>query len=234
MTDMYVMVREELRNKIMDHIDYERKVTDEEVMNLIDDHLTSGRPVELLLLTLEDKKRLRRELFYSIRRLDILQDLIEDPTVTEIMVNGPDKIFTEIDGEIYPYYEGFSSMEKYESIIQQIVGESNRVVNTASPIVDCRLSNGDRINVVLPPVAVNGPILTIRKFPSEPITMTDLVQIGSVSSEVAEFLKKCVRAGFNIFISGGTGSGKTTFLNALSEYFQSWERVITIDDKESF
>ena len=230
MNPLYTSVRDSLRASITSRIDFSREVPDREVLDMIDSQLTLDAPPELLLFTLEDKKKLRQDLFHSIRRLDVLQDLLEDTEVTEIMVNGPDKIFVEKAGELFPYPGGFSSAEKLEDVIQQIVGAANRVVNTASPIVDCRLQNGDRVNVVLAPAAVNGPILTIRRFPEQPITMEDLIRFGSVSEEIAEFLGRCVRAGLNIFISGGTGAGKTTFLNVLSDCVDPRERVITIED----
>ena len=230
MNPLYASVRDDLQASIMNRIDFSREVPDKEVLDMIDAHLTLEAPPELLMFTLEDKKRLRQDLFHSIRRLDVLQDLLEDTEVTEIMVNGPDRIFVEKAGELFPYPGSFSSAEKLEDVIQQIVGAANRVVNTASPIVDCRLQNGDRVNVVLAPAAVNGPILTIRRFPEQPITMEDLIRFGSLSEEIAEFLGRCVRAGLNIFISGGTGSGKTTFLNVLSDCVDPRERVITIED----
>ena len=230
MNPLYAAVRDDLLTSITDRIDFSREVPDKEVLDMIDERLTVDAPKDLILFTLEDKKRLRQDLFHSIRRLDVLQDLLEDTAVTEIMVNGPDHIFVEKAGELMPYPGRFSSAQKLEDVIQQIVGASNRVVNTASPIVDCRLRNGDRVNVVLAPVAVNGPILTIRRFPERPITMEDLLRFGSLSGEIAEFLGRCVRAGLNIFISGGTGSGKTTFLGALSDCIDPGERVITIED----
>ena len=230
MNPQYAAVRGDLLASITDRIDFSREVPDKEVLDMIDERLTVDAPRDLILFTLEEKKRLRQDLFHSIRRLDVLQDLLEDTAVTEIMVNGPDHIFVEKAGELMPYPGRFSSAEKLEDVIQQIVGASNRVVNTASPIVDCRLRNGDRVNVVLAPVAVNGPILTIRRFPERPITMEDLLRFGSLSGEIAEFLGRCVRAGLNIFISGGTGSGKTTFLGALSDCIDAGERVITIED----
>ena len=230
MTPLYLEVREEIRRSIMSKIDFSREVPDSEVLDLIDRHLTLGGKESALLLTLEEKKRLRQDLFHSIRRMDVLQDLLEDPEVTEIMVNGPDNIFIEKAGRLLRYPGNFSSPQKLDDVIQQIVGASNRVVNTSSPIVDCRLANGDRVNVVLNPVAVNGPILTIRRFPQNPITMEDLLRFGSIPEDIAGFLDKCVKAGFNIFISGGTGSGKTTFLNVLSDCIDPGERVITIED----
>ena len=230
MNASYLGVREEIRSSIMSGIDFSREVPDSEVLDLIDRHLTLGGAGTLPLLTLEEKKRLRQDLFHSIRRMDVLQDLLEDPEVTEIMVNGPDNIFIEKAGKLSRYPGSFSSAQKLDDVIQRIVGASNRVVNTSSPIVDCRLENGDRVNVVLSPIAVNGPILTIRRFPQNPITMVDLLRFGSIPEEIAQFLDKCVRAGLNIFISGGTGSGKTTFLNVLSDCIDPGERVITIED----
>ena len=229
MNASYLGVREEIRSSIMSGIDFSREVPDSEVLDLIDRHLTLGGAGTLPLLTLEEKKRLRQDLFHSIRRMDVLQDLLEDPEVTEIMVNGPDNIFIEKAGKLSRYPGSFSSAQKLDDVIQRIVGASNRVVNTSSPIVDCRLENGDRVNVVLSPIAVNGPILTIRRFPQNPITMGDLLRFGSIPEEIAQFLDKCVRAGLNIFISGGTGSGKTTFLNVLSDCIDPGERVITIE-----
>ena len=230
MNKAYLRAREEIRGSIMSKIDFSREVPDSEVLDLIDRHLTLGGAGTLPLLTLEEKKRLRQDLFHSIRRMDVLQDLLEDPEVTEIMVNGPDNIFIEKAGKLSRYPGSFSSAQKLDDVIQRIVGASNRVVNTSSPIVDCRLENGDRVNVVLSPIAVNGPILTIRRFPQNPITMGDLLRFGSIPEEIAQFLDKCVRAGLNIFISGGTGSGKTTFLGALSDCIDPGERVITIED----
>ena len=230
MSSSYQRAREEIRRSIMEKIDFSREVPDSEVLDLIDRRLTQSGTELLLLMTLEDRKRLRQDLFHSIRRMDVLQDLLEDPEVTEVMVNGPEHIFVEKAGRLSRYPGSFTSAEKLDDVIQQIVGASNRVVNTASPIVDCRLANGDRVNVVLQPIALNGPILTIRRFPQDPITMDDLLRFGSIPEEIAQFLDKCVRAGLNIFISGGTGSGKTTFLNVLSDCIDPGERVITIED----
>ncbi|MBQ3974424.1 MAG: CpaF family protein [Lachnospiraceae bacterium] len=180
--------------------------------------------------SLEERKRMRQELFHSIRRLDVLQELLEDTGITEIMINGPDRIFIEEKGAIRPYEKTFSSPDRLYDVIRRIVSDCNRTVNEASPVVDARLPGGERVNVVLPPVALNGPIVTIRRFPERPIRMKDLIAFGSLSPETAGFLSCLVRAGYNIFVSGGTGSGKTTFLNALSEFIPSDERIITIED----
>ena len=176
------------------------------------------------------KLTLKQELFNSIRRLDLLQELLDDKTITEIMVNGPGDIFNEREGRISRWERRFEDEEKLGDVIQQIVAGANRRVNESSPIVDARLADGSRVNVVLKPVAVNGPILTIRKFPEEPMTMDELIRRGTITQEAADFMKKMIRAGYNIFISGGTGSGKTTMLNALMDYVPEDERVITIED----
>ena len=182
------------------------------------------------ILSICKKSKIRKEIFDSIRGMDILEEIMDDRDITEIMINGPNDIFYEKYGEIFKYDGRFSSIDRLEDIIQQIVSSVNRRVNKASPIVDSRLKDGSRINVVLPPVAMNGPILTIRRFPEQRITMQKLIQLDSVTEEVAEFLQVLVRAKYNIFISGGTGSGKTTFLNVLSNYIPHTERVITIED----
>lgn len=202
--------------------------TDEEVQELIDACILEAD--KSCHISYGDKRRLVKEIFYAIRRLDFLQELIEDRAVTEIMVNGPDSIFVEREGALYKLDQKFESAEKLQDVVQQIVASCNRVVNEASPIVDARLENGSRVNIVLPPVALNGPIITIRRFPDQPIGMEELIRLGSLNAEAAAFLKKLVVAGYNLFISGGTGSGKTTFLNALSQYIPKEERIITIED----
>ena len=224
----YAQIRENIHDAVMSSIDFSRSVEDAEVLELIDREITDGKRAGTL--TLVEMKRMRQELFNSIRRLDILQELLEDPTVTEIMINGPEDIFIERAGRVLRTDLTFVSKEKLEGVVQQIVSSCNRVVNESSPIVDARLANGDRVNVVLAPVALNGPIVTIRRFPERPILMQDLLAFGSVSEEIAAFLDGVVKAGYNIFISGGTGSGKTTFLNALSEFIPAGERLITIED----
>lgn len=220
--------RRQLRAKLSDSIDYSVERSDEEIQELIDEMLV--RESKETPMTLSERKQLRRELFHAIRKLDVLQELVDDPHITEIMINGPDCIFIERDGRLYRSDLQFESHEKLQNVIQQIVADCNRVVNEASPIVDARLRNGARVNVVLGPVALNGPIVTIRRFPDKPIMMEDLVSYGSVTKEVCDWLGMLVRAKYNIMISGGTGSGKTTFLNALSYYIPQEERVITIED----
>lgn len=221
-------MREQLRDRLRADIDYSREISDGEMQELIDELLM--REGKKRLMTLEEKAWLRKELFYAIRKLDVLQELIDNSDITEIMINGPDHIFVEKKGKLFRLEQKFESREKLEDIIQQIVAACNRVVNEASPIVDARLENGARVNVVLRPVALNGPIVTIRRFPDKPIMMKDLVSFGSIPPEVCEWLRTLVRARYNIFISGGTGSGKTTFLNALSDYIPREERIITIED----
>lgn len=181
-------------------------------------------------ITAEEKHYLVKSVYNSIKGLDVLQDIVDNPDITEIMVNGPENIFVEKDGKITKYPGHFTSMQKLEDVVQQIVARVNRMVNESNPIVDVRLLDGSRVNIVLPPVSLNGPVITIRKFPKTPMTMDKLINIGSVSEEVANFLNILVVAKYNIFISGGTGSGKTTFLNVLSNYIPSDERIITIED----
>ena len=165
-----------------------------------------------------------------MRRLDILQELLDDDTVTEIMVNGMGSIYVERGGRLKKWNKSFTSREKLQDIVQAIVAYSNRVANESVPIVDARLQRGERVNVVMNPIAIDGPVVTIRRFPQKPISMEKLISWGSVSEEAAAFLRALVQAGYNIFISGGTGSGKTTFLNALSNYIPKDERIITIED----
>ncbi len=217
-----------LRRRLLEELDMSRELEDGEILELID-RMILGEP-GLQYSALQEKISLRQALFYSIRRLDVLQELIEDNSVTEIMVNGPDHIFIERQGRIQQWDKRFTSQEKLEDVIQQIVGRCNRVINESIPIVDARLENGARVHAVVEPVALDGPILTIRRFPDEPITMDKLISLGSVTRECADFLAKLVQARYSILIGGGTGSGKTTFLNALSAYIPADERVITIED----
>lgn len=220
--------KKRLQGMILERLDFSRETPDEEIRDMIDELIIRESKKEFL--SLEERNRLRQELFYSIRKLDILQELIDDAEVTEIMINGTEGIFIEKAGRIIDYELRFESKEKLEDVIQQIAAGCNRTVNEASPIVDARLENGSRVNVVLSPVALNGPILTIRRFPENPIGMQELLKLGSLTEEAEDFLSKLIKAKYNIFISGGTGSGKTTFLNALSAYIPCDERIITIED----
>lgn len=209
-------------------LDLSREIGDDELTELIfqvlDEESDGG------YIPLKKKAELGRDLYNAFRRLDLLQDLIEDQEITEIMINGTQNIFVEKKGKIYRTDKRFPSRSRLEDVIQQIVAGANRMVNESVPIADARLPDGSRVNVVLYPVALNGPVVTIRKFPTEQITMQDLVRMGAVSDEAAGFLKMLVIAGYNFFISGGTGSGKTTLLNALSQFIPGGERVITIED----
>lgn len=224
----YEQARSTIHEEILRGIDLSREIPDTEVLDLIDEAITARRREGQL--TVEEMKSLRQEIFHAIRRLDVLQELLDDPGITEIMVNGPSSIFIERAGELLPAGIAFSSEEKLHNLIQQIVASCNRVVNASSPIVDARLEDGSRVNVILPPVALCGPVLTIRRFPDRPFAMEDLLRLGALSEEAAEFLRKCVLAKLNIFVSGGTGSGKTTFLNVLSGFIPPQERIVTIED----
>ena len=210
------------------NMDMSKETGEEELQEIIRSVLDEAAKEEFL--SLSEKIRISRELFNAFRRLDILQDLIEDDTVTEIMVNGTENIFYEKGGRIFRTDRHFISEDRLNDVIQQIVGSANRYVNETSPIVDARLSDGSRVNVVLKPVAVNGPIMTIRKFPKEAVTMKQLVRMGSLTEEAAAFIEILVKSKYNIFVSGGTGAGKTTFLNAMSDYIPKDERIITIED----
>lgn len=224
----YEELKEQIQRNLLAELEYCQELEDEAVKEKIKEEIVSE--AKNMYIPLRVKERLCREIFFSVRKYDILQELMDDSSITEIMVNGPDHIFIEREGVLQRYDSRFSSKEKLEDIIQQIVAKSNRVVNESSPIVDARLENGSRVHVVLDPVALNGPILTIRRFPDRPIDMERLLSLQSISEEAALFLKKLVIAGYNIFISGGTGSGKTTFLNALSGFIPKTERIITIED----
>ncbi len=220
--------KQELQEQILAGIDMTKELSEEELFDRIDEVIKIRSKEEYISIT--DKQRLRREIFNAIRRLDVLQELVEDTSITEIMINGAREIFVERDGKLMRWEKEFESERKLEDVIQTIVAGANRIINESSPIVDARLKDGSRVNIVLPPIAIGGPTITIRKFPKETMTMEKLVSIGSLTKEAAEVLKKLVIAGYNIFISGGTGSGKTTFLNALSNYIPSEERIITIED----
>lgn len=224
----YDELKKILKKEIMDKLPPEREYSDEEILNVIE--MCIQKKSQEVYMSVVTRLALKQEMFNAIRRLDLLQELLDNPKITEIMVNGGGHIFYELDGRIYPWNKKFESTEKLEDVIQQIVARANRQVNEASPIVDARLEDGSRVNVVLKPVAVDGPILTIRKFSDEAASMEKLIRWGALPREVAEFLQKLVIAGYNIFISGSTGSGKTTMLNALSGYIPADQRVITIED----
>lgn len=224
----YTELKRTLRTRVQERMEYAKNISDEEVENAIDEVLVGEEFLKTYPVNV--RKRLRKELFDSLRRLDILQIFVEDNSVTEIMINGKDNIFVERDGKLSQLDIHFESMERLQDVIQQIVAGCNRVVNEASPIVDARLPDGARVNIVMNPVALDGPVVTIRRFPEKPITMAKLLELESISCEAAEFLERLVKAGYNIFISGGTGSGKTTFLNVLSQFIPAEERVITIED----
>jgi pilus assembly protein CpaF len=217
-----------VKDRVMNSLDFSREITDREMYEIIDREIL----VQLRhrAVTLEERKSLRQQVFHSIRKLDVLQHLVDDPTITEIMVNGTDNIFIEKNGVIMESDCRFESRQRLEDVVQQIVSSCNRVVNESSPIVDARLDNGSRVNIVLSPVALNGPIVTIRRFPEKPITMRRLIELGSISEYLKSYIEVLIKAGYNIFISGGTGSGKTTFLNALSDFIPKDQRLISIED----
>lgn len=216
-------VKQEIKKELLLDLE-EKQVSDSHLYQEIDSALLSRKD-----LALREKLYLRSAVFDSFRRLDLLSELLDDGTVSEIMINGPKEIFVERKGRMERWQGSFQSEEQLADLIQQIVSRINRAVNTKSPIVDARLEDGSRVHVVLPPIALKGPTVTIRKFP-EPITMKKLIQLESLTEEASQFLQTLVRSSYNIFISGGTNSGKTTFLNALSQYIPKEERIITIED----
>ena len=218
---------ENIKSQVVEEINACERMEDEQLMELIDQKLFEQS--EKNYIPLKEKIRLKKSLFDMFRRLGPLQELVDDPSVTEIMVNGSKEIFIEKDGRTQKWQKKFEDEDQLEDLIQKIVGRVNRIVNRATPICDAMLEDGSRVNIVLPPIALNGPVLTIRKFP-EVFSMRRLVENGTISKEAVEFLSVLVRCGYNIFVSGGTGSGKTTFLNALSEYIPKDSRVITMED----
>ena len=221
-------LKQRIREEVLEEAGLSHEREDDEVRKQIDERvIRCGKEYGL---DLKEKERLGKEIFYELRRLDILQDLIDDSTISEIMVNGPDHIFVEKEGKVRELDLKFRDGQKLLDVIQQIVSRSNRIVNESIPIADTRLENGARVNVVLPPVAINGPILTIRRFPDHPFTMEDLLERATLSEELADFLEKMVVCRENIFVSGGTSSGKTTFLNVLADFIPAGERIITIED----
>ncbi|QWT52048.1 CpaF family protein [Eubacterium sp. MSJ-33] len=221
-------LRERLKMRITSELDLAQEMADEDIARMIDRCIaeeTKGQYVPL-----KEKVGLRVELFNSLRRLDVLTELLEDESVTEIMVNSVSDIFVERGGTLTRFEKGFSSEERLEAVIQHIVGDCNRRINAANPIVDARLVDGSRVCVVTRPISLGGPIITIRRFPKQRITMEKLIAMGSLDAGVAAVLQILVQAGYNIFISGGTGSGKTTMLNALSDFVPKDARIVTIED----
>lgn len=217
-----------LHKRLMDCLDTSRDLKDEEIYEQIDRLMMDKNSGHYQ--SLRRRAQLRTELFNSVRKLDILQELVDNDDITEVMVNGKDGIFIEQAGSVKKWDKEFYSLQKIEDLVQSIAARCNRIVNATVPIADARLENGARVNIVLPPVALNGPIITIRQFPANPIQMRQLIEWGAVTQEAVNLLRKLVIAGYNIFISGGTGSGKTTFLNALSDFIPKDERIITIED----
>lgn len=218
---------EKIKNRAVEYVNSE-EVSDEQLKDYIQT-LISRLP-DSKYMTISDISAVKDSVFNSIRGVGMLDDIMNDENITEIMINGPDNVFVEKAGRIEKLNEVFESEKKLEDIIQRIVGTAGREVNQANPIVDTRLKNGSRVNVVMPPISLCGPIVTIRKFSSKPMTFERLVKYGSLSWDIVYVLEQLVKAKFNIFVSGGTGSGKTTFLSALSNYIPADERIITIED----
>ena len=217
-----------IREKVLARLDLSREIDDEELETIItEERMAFARDG---MLSIRDRVRLEQQVFNSLRKLDAIQELVDDPEVSEIMVNGPKQIFYEKQGRIHRWAGQFTSEERLVDILQQIVARHNRVINLSAPIVDSRLADGSRVNMVLAPISIDGSALTIRKFPKNPLTMQQLIAMGAISKDAAELLQVLVRARYSMIISGGTGSGKTTFLNALSQYIPSDERIITIED----
>ena len=217
-----------IRAAVSDRLDLTREVEDDEIREVISQIVAEESRQNYL--SLGERQTVIETVFNSMRGLDVLQPLVDDPSITEIMINGPHHVFIEQNGRLYQKNVSFGSNDNLLNVILNIVSKVNRTVNEANPIVDARLLDGSRVNVVLPPIALDGPTVTIRKFPEDPMTVKKLIEYGSITPEVAELLERMVKAKFNIFISGGTGSGKTTFLNALSNFIPRDERVITIED----
>lgn len=219
---------EKLKQQVIEKIDMTVEPSDGQLKEIIDQVIKEE--CDIRYLSLNNRWDLHSSLFNSIRGLGVIEELLRDQEVSEIMVNGQSSIFVERAGVIEEYHGGYDSEEQLYDVIQQIVAGTNRRVNETTPIVDTRLKDGSRVNVVLPPISLSGPVVTIRKFPKESITIEDLIKWNSISEECAVFLEKTVKAGYNIFVSGGTGSGKTTFLNVLSNFIPTDERVVTIED----
>ncbi|GGD76722.1 CpaF family protein [Paenibacillus nasutitermitis] len=218
----------QLKAKIRGQLDMDNAMSDADFMEVIERNVFQWSREHPL--TAGGKVQLVRRLFHAFRGLDLLQPLMDDPTVTEIMINSHEEMFIERAGKLMRLSLSFESRERLEDLIQAVVAGVNRVVNESSPIVDARLKDGSRVHIVLPPVALKGPTMTIRKFPEKPLCMKDLIALGALTEEAADLLRKLVSAKYNVFISGGTGSGKTTFLNALSQFIPADERIVTIED----
>lgn len=223
---MYKEVKKYIREQVILDIDMTRECPDEMLMKCINEKLLEYPEY----ISFKDKVRLQRDIYNSLRRFDILSELLEDESITDIMVNGPENIFIDKSGKMVKTDYSFESAEKLDNVIQHIVASHNRIVNESKPIVDARMPDGSRVNIVLPPIAINGPVITIRKFPKMDFTMDKFIEMGTITGEAAHFLQILVEAKYNVFISGGTGSGKTTFLNVLSGFIPSGERIITIED----
>ena len=226
MDELDELIRQ-IRKEVCDELD-ETDVSDERIYAVVDRRI--DEKVKDRSLSIYDKEKIRKSIYNSIRGFDILEEFLADDSVTEIMVNGAGNIFLERKGRIEKAKAAFESVERLENTAERIASRSNRIVNTRTPILDTRLSDGSRVNIVLPPVAIDGPVITIRKFYDSPLTIEDLLAMNSITQEATDFLKRAVKSGYNIFISGGTGSGKTTFLNILSEFIPCDERIITIED----
>lgn len=221
-------MKEQVKEKVIERLDFSQDITDQKLKEVIYEEVMKASKKHAMLLS--DKVKLNKDVFYALRKLDILQDLLEDDSITEIMTNGCEHIFIERNGKLYEYPGRFSSEEKLYQVIQQVAAGANRMVNEMNPILDARLEDGSRVNIILPPVSLDGAVMTIRKFAREPMTMEWLYEKQAFSKKIGEYLKILVRAKYNIFISGGTGSGKTTLLNGLSNCIPKDERIITIED----
>lgn len=220
--------KEKIRRQVLEQIPADMEIGEEQLVQIIDESIAKMMQGEYI--GFRERKRLRREIYNSMRKLDVLQELMEEDDVTEIMVNGPEHIFIEKAGALFETGMEFDSEERLSDIARQIASAGNRIVNETNPILDVRMFDGSRVNIVMPPVAIDGPVITIRKFPKDPLTMESLIGMEAITEEAAETLQKLVEAKYNIFISGGTGAGKTTFLNILSNYIPETERIITIED----
>lgn len=221
-------LKELLKQRVMERLNFSQEISDDYLKEVIQQEIVKVSKDYPMLLS--DKIRLKQEVFYALRKLDILQDLLEDDTITEIMINGSENIFIEQYGKLHRYPGHFSDAEKLYQVIQQVASGANRMVNEKNPIVDARLEDGSRVNIILPPISIDGATMTIRKFAKEPMTLEWLCEREAFSEEIAQFLKILVKARYNIFISGGTGSGKTTLLNGMSKCIPKGERIITIED----